>query len=266
MHITILGAGYEGIAISVGLAMFGHTVSTVDADPARARHLQRGVLKLDIDDEELSSHMKSVLREGQLRFTSGLEKCLAEAEVVVISEVPNPDSDTIPDKEALLRAAECLTGIMGSFSIVVVSARVPSGSCHILQDWLNETIYSDMINVVAFPAFPSRDRNLHGFLHPERIILGYKGDQPRRILDELFANPLANETPICHVSWETAEMMSIEVSMLSPSISEYPKVVHKLSTGKASTPWGVTTALSHNFLSTDEENMRKLLRKIQNVS
>jgi len=208
MHITILGAGYEGITIAVGLAVFGHTVSTVDVDPTKARLLQRGVL--NIRDEELSSHMKLVLREGQLKFTSELEKCLSKAEIVVISEVSNSDSDTMPDKGALLRAAECLTGIIGSFSIVVVSARVPNGSCHSLQDWLNETMYFDMVNVVAFPAFLGRDRNLHGFLHPERIILGYEGDRPRRILDELFANPLTNETPICHVSWEIAEMMRTE--------------------------------------------------------
>jgi len=230
MHITILGAGYEGITISVGLAVFGHAVSAVDVNPIRARHLQRGVL--DIRDEELSSHMKLVLRGGQLKFTSELEKCLSETEVVVISEVFNPGNDAMPNKEALLRTAECLTGIIGTFSVVVVSARVPNGSCHSLQDWLNETMHSDMVNVVAFPAFLGRDRNLHDFLHPKRIILGYEGDRPRRILDELFANPLTNETPICHVSWETAEMMRTEASILSPGIPEYSKVTHKLSTDK----------------------------------
>lgn len=264
MHITILGSGYEGITISVGLAVFGHTVTTINVNPTRARYLQRGVL--DMRDEELSSHMKSVLREGQLRFTSELEKCLSEAEIVVIPEVPNSDSDTMPDKRALLRAAECLTGIMGSFSIVIVSAKVPSGSCHILQDWLNETIYSETVNVVAFPAFLGKNRSLHGFLHPERIILGYEGAQPRRILDEMFANPLANETPICHVSWETAEMMGAELPILSPAVPEYPEATHKLSTSKESTSWKVEIARGNDFLSTNEGNTRRSSKKIQNVS
>ena len=264
MHITILGSGYEGVIISVGLAILGHTVTTIDVNPTRARRLQRGMLS--INDEELSSHMKSVLREGQLRYTSELEKCLLEAKVVVISEVPSSDSDTMPDKEALLRAAECLTGIMGSFSMVIVSAKVPSGSCHVLQDWLNETMYSDMINVVAFPAFFGKDRNLNDFLHPKQIILGYEGDQPRRVIDELFANSLAKETSICHVSWETAEMMRTGVSMLSSSVPDYSKVVHNLSTSKTSTIWETEMTHRRDFLSTDGENMRKALRKIQNVS
>jgi len=264
MHITILGTGYEAVTISVGLAVFGHTVTAIDVNPAKARYLQRGLL--DMHDEELFSHMKSVLREGQLRFTSELEKCLLESEVVVISEVPNSDSDTMPDKGALLRAAECLTGIMAPFSIVIVSAKVPSGSCNILQGWLNETIYSEMVNVVAFPAFFGKNRNFHGFLHPERIILGYEGAQPRRILDELFANLLAKETPICHVSWETAEMMGAELPMLSPSVPEYPEAIHKLSTNKASTSWRVETGRRRDFLSTNEESMRKSFKKIQNIS
>jgi len=264
MHITILGASYEGVTISVGLAIFGHTVTTIDVDPARARRLQRGIL--DVCDEELSSHMKSFLREGQLKFTSELEKYLSKAEVVVISEVPNSDSDAMPDKRALLRAAECLTGIMGSFSMIIVSARVPSGSCHILQDWLNKTIYSDMVNVVAFPAFFGKDKNLRSFLHPDRIILGYEGDQPRRTLDELFADPLANETPFCHVSWEAAETMKAEAYVLSPGMPDYSKVVHNLSPSKTPTSWGARMSLRRDFLSTDREKMRKALRKIQNVS
>lgn len=264
MEIAILGTNYEGVTISVGFALFGHTVTTIDADPAKTRRLQRGVLNMP--DEELSSYMKSALREGQLRFTSEIEKCLKEAEVVIISEVPTANDDTIPDKRALLRTAECLTGIMGSFSMVIVSAKVPSGSCHILQDWLNETLYSDIVYVVAFPAFFGKDRNLSGFLHPERIILGYEGDQPRRVLDKLFANPLASETPICHVSWETAEMMRTEISMLSPRLSNYSKFIHNLSTSKTPKTWGVKMTRRRGFLSTKEEKMRKSLRKIQNIS
>lgn len=264
MHIIILGTSHEGVIISVGLAVLGHTVTTIDVDPARARRLQRGVLNMN--DEKLSSHMKLVLREGQLRFTSEPEKYLLRAEVVVVSEVPNSDCDAMPDKGALLRAAECLTGIVGSFSMVIVSAKVPSGSCHSLQNWLNQTIYSNTVNVVAFPAFFGKDRTLSDFLHPKQIILGYEGDQPRRVLDELFANPLANKIPICHVSWKTAEMMRAEVSMLSSGVSDYSKVVHNLSPSKAPTSRKARMTRRRDFLSTDGENMRKTLRKIQNVS
>lgn len=216
MCITVLGTDNEGLAISVGLATLGHTVTTVDINHSRARRLQRGVSVGG--DAELSEKMKRVLREGRLKFTSEPESCLAEADVVIIASVPGSDPDGIPDRSAILRTAECLSGAIASFSTVMVTARVPAGSCRILQDWLNDAMYTAAVNVVAFPVFLATAEGLHEFLHPDRIVLGYEKEQPRRVLDELFANLLLNESSIFHVSWESAEMMRATGGALAAGI------------------------------------------------
>ncbi len=209
MRITVLGTDYEGLTISVGLATLGHSVTTVDTDHNRIRRLQRGLpIK---EDETLSKQMKLMFREGQLKFTTEPENCLAESDVVIIAGVNGK-------RTAILRVAECLSGAIASFSTVLVTARTAVGSCRILQDWLSDAMFTGAVNVVAFPVFFSAPEGLHGFLHPERIVLGYESDHSRRVLDELFANLLLNETSIFHVSWEAAEMMRVTGGSIAAGI------------------------------------------------
>ena len=209
MHITVLGTDYEGLTISVGLATLGHTVTTVDTDHHRIRQLQRG-MPIE-EDETLSRQLKMELREGQLKFTSEPENCLGETDVVIIAGAPG-------ERRAVLKAAECLSGAIASYSTVLVTARTPVGSCRILQDWLNDAMFTAAVNVVTFPVFFNAPRGLQGFLHPGRIVLGYEKEQPRRVIDELFANFLLNETSISHVSWEAAEMMRAAEGPISTAI------------------------------------------------
>lgn len=221
MRITVLGTDYEGLTISVGLATLGHTVTTVDTNHSRARRLHRG--QSIGDDADLSRQMKRVLREGQLKITSEPENCLAEADVVIIAGVPGSDPDRIPDRSQILRTAECLSGAIASFSTVIVTARIPTGSCRLLQDWLNNAMFTGAVNVVAFPVFFSQPQGLQSFLHPDRIILGYENEKTRRVLDELFANLILNETSLFHVSWEAAEMMRNTGGTLSAGIPGEPE-------------------------------------------
>ena len=205
MRITVLGTGYEGLIISVGLAMLGHEVTAVDIDRNRARRLQRGMFSGA--DPELSENMKLVLREGRLKFNSEPETSLAEAGSVVIAGIPGVDHDAMPDRAAVLRTAESLTGAIASFSTVIVTARVPTGSCRILQDWLNDALYTGAAHVVACPVFFAESGGLKDFLTPDRIVLGYEDEASRRSVDEIFATLLTEDPPVCHVSWEAAEMM-----------------------------------------------------------
>lgn len=216
MRITVLGTDYEGLTISVGLATLGHTVTTVDTNQKRAKQLQRG---MSVDgDPELSEKLKMMVREGMLRFTSEPEACLAEAEAVIIAGIPGSDPDGSPNRKAILRTAECLSGAIASFSTVMVTAKVPTGTCRMLQGWIDDAMYTGAVNVVACPVFFSKPGGLHEFLNPERLVLGYENEQPRRTLDELFAALLMRETSVCHISWEAAEMMRATGGALAAGI------------------------------------------------
>ena len=216
MRITVLGTSYEGLTISVGLAKLGHQVTTVDTDPRRARKLQRGITAGG--DLDLSAQLKIVLREGLLRFTSEPEASLAEAEIVIIAAISGTEGN--PNRSAVLRTAECLSGAIASFSTVLVTAGVPTGSCRILQDWLNNSLHTGTVNVVACPLFFEEPNGLQSFLEPDRIVLGYEKEASRRVVDEVFARLLVNYPPVFHVSWEAAEMMRSSETIVA---TELPK-------------------------------------------
>ena len=206
MRITVIGTGYEGLTISVSMAALGHSVTAFDIDSSRTRLLQRGLTTIK-DDPVLSDELKMAVREGQLQFTSVPESTLAEADVVIIANLGCSDKAETADRRAILRTAECLSGAIASFSTVLVTCAVPTGSCRLLQNWLDVALPTGNVDVVANPVFFRQPNGFHDFLHPERIILGYENERPRRVLDEIFANLLLSDPQVFHVSWEAAEMM-----------------------------------------------------------
>ncbi len=216
MRITVLGTDYEGLTISVGLATLGHQVTTVDTDHHKIRKLQRGI-QIE-EDETLSRQLKVELREGMLKFSTEPESCLGETDVVIIAGAPG-------ERRAVLKTAECLSGAIASYSTVLVTARTPVGSCRMLQDWLDDAMFTAAVNVVTFPVFFNAPLGLQGFLHPGRIVLGYEKEQPRRVMDELFANLLLNEISISHVSWEAAEMMRALDGPVSTAVPDENTIV-----------------------------------------
>ena len=214
MSITVIGTDYEGLTIAVGLAALGHKVTSVDTSSSRARRLQRGVSVEG--DPELTSRMKSVLREGYLKFTSEPEDCLTEADVVIIAEV----GGNADERTAILRTAECLSGAIATFSTVLVTAAVPTGSCRRLQEWLEDALYTSAAHVVACPVFFEKPDGLEQFTNPERIVLGYESERSRRTVDELFARMLQSDPMVTHVSWEAAEMMRAPGTPFAPMVPE----------------------------------------------
>ena len=200
----------------MGLASLGHTVTAVDTDARRARRFQRG-MGAD-SDVRLSKQMKLAVREGKLKFTPEPETSLTHADVVIIAGVPGSSESGIPDRAAVLRTAECLTGAAASYSTVIVTASAPTGSCRLLQDWMNDALPTGAAQVVACPVFFAAPDGLVEFLNPDRIVLGYENESARRVVDELFANMLQNDPPVCHVSWEAAEMMRSTTGSLAAAL------------------------------------------------
>jgi len=216
MHTTVLGSNYEGLTIAVGLAQKGHAVTTVDPNPGRARQILRG--RAIGDDTELLTQFGVVLREGNLRFTTKPETSLTEADIVVLASIPGYENEGIADRAAILRTAEGLTGTMGSFKVVLVAAKVPVGSCRLLQEWIDDSMYGSTVSVVAFPTLFSRPGALGEFLQPERIVLGSDNDGSRHLLDELFSGFVVENTSLCLVSWESAEMLKTSSGALASSV------------------------------------------------
>lgn len=202
-RVTVLGTGYEGLTIATGLASLGHDVTSVDTDCSRSRRLQRGHIS-DIEPE-LSKRLKEVLREGRLVFTSEPESALAASDAVFLASVPGKGRKA--ERASVAKAAECITGSMEGYTVILVTAAVPIGTSRLLQEWLDEALPSGTVDVVSSPVFLHKGTGLKDFHEPERLVLGYEKEKARRTVDEVYAVLLMEDIPVFHVSWEAAEMM-----------------------------------------------------------
>jgi UDPglucose 6-dehydrogenase len=202
-RVTVMGTGYEGLTIATGLATLGHEVTSVDSDCSRSRRLQRGNVS-DVE-LELSKRLKKVVREGRLNFTSEPESALAASDAVFLASLPSRGRKA--ERAAVAKAAECITGSMEGYTVILVTAAVPIGTSRLLQDWLDEALPSGSVDVVSSPVFLNKGRGLKDFHEPDRLVLGYEKEKARRTVDEIYALLLMEDVPVFHVSWEAAEMM-----------------------------------------------------------
>ena len=102
--VCVLGLGYVGLPLAVGLAEAGYQVTGLDIDEAKVRSIQEGRSYIqDVSSQSLSELVTS----GRLSATTGYD-ILTDMDVVFIC-VPTPfDAMKAPDLSAIIAAA---TGI-----------------------------------------------------------------------------------------------------------------------------------------------------------
>lgn len=90
MKITIVGTGYVGLVTGTCFAETGNAVTCVDIDAEKIEKLKAG--ELTIYEPGLEPLFNRNLKEGRLHFTTRLEDCFDEAEVVFLA-LPTPSDE-----------------------------------------------------------------------------------------------------------------------------------------------------------------------------
>ena len=83
MRIAMIGTGYVGLVSGACFADFGHKVTCVDKDSAKIESLNAG--RMPIWEPGLEALVKSNEERGRLKFTTNLQKGIANAEAVFIA-------------------------------------------------------------------------------------------------------------------------------------------------------------------------------------
>ena len=162
--VTIVGLGYVGLPLAVGVAQAGYRVIGVDVEAERVAEVNRGISSVtDVDPTALTELVDS----GRLTATLDY-RTAAEADVAVVA-VPTPiDQFNVPDLEAVKSAVESLAAVMKRTSLVV----------------LESTTYPGTTDEILVPAFEA-----HGFEPGVDVFIGYS---PERIDPTNRAWRLAN--------------------------------------------------------------------------
>lgn len=165
--LAVIGLGYVGITSAVGLAQLGHAVVGYDVDPKRTQSLAEG--KPSIHEAGLEEALGLLNSSGACSFTSDYAMVEQFAPEFFFICVPTPqDASGAANLTYVLSAAEQLSAIAPSDSIVVLKSTVPVGS----GERVKQAISRDDVHVASNPEFLREGSALHDFMNPDRIIAG----------------------------------------------------------------------------------------------
>ena len=204
MNLTIVGAGYVGIATGVCFASKGHRILFIDIDQKKVDQINKGIPPI------YEEGLKELLIKNKERikattdYTPGLE---SSAITFLCLGTPLGDDGSI-DLSFITTAATEMARIMKRGHVVVVKSTVVPGTTRdiilpLLEKESGKKAGTDF-SVVMNPEFLREGKAIYDFMHPDRIILGVADLKSENILKELY-EPF--HVPILKTTVTEAEMI-----------------------------------------------------------
>ena len=198
MKITVVGAGYVGMANALVLAQH-HKVTVLDISTERVEMVRRG--RSPVRDEG----MEKWLSEGHVGLSAFTEadKAICGAELVLIATPTDYDVErNFFDTSSI----ECVIEEVLEFAPeadILIRSTVPVGyTLRLRERYSRENIY-------FAPEFLREGHALHDSLHPSRIIVGDKGEAGRRLSGLFLEAAEAEQVPVLLTNPTEAEAVKL---------------------------------------------------------
>lgn len=160
LGVTVVGAGYVGLASALSLAHGGHRVAVLDRDATRLAALRRG------EDPLGESGVAELISSTDIAYTTEPSEAFADVDVVIIA-VGTPTTERGTADLSALRAAVQTVAERARPCTVLVRSTVPVGTSDELQSGPLHAF-----KVVANPEFLREGRALADAFTPDRIVAG----------------------------------------------------------------------------------------------
>jgi UDPglucose 6-dehydrogenase len=219
VHISVIGTGYLGATHAACLASGGHTVTGVDSDPDRVRHLSGG--RAPFHEPGLDALLRDGLSARRLRFDTDLDD-VARADVHFLCVgTPQGAVGRATDLGDLEAAVDALAPLLEDRCLVVGKSTVPVGTARRLGQRLRErSPAGEAVSLAWNPEFLREGRAVADSLRPDRIVLGVEDDADDLVLREVYAPQLRAGVPVVRTDLETAELAKVAAnSMLATRVS-----------------------------------------------
>jgi len=218
MRITVIGTGYVGLTVGVGLAETGNDVICVDKDQEVVDQLSRG--KLTFHEPELDDLLERNVNEDRLNFTTDMESAVHYGNIIYITVGTPPRDDGSADLSGVLEVARSIGEIMDESKIVVNKSTVPVGTADKVREEIGQHTDQDF-DVVSNPEFLKEGNAVDDFMKPDRIVVGTKSEAVEEIFEDLY-EPFVRTTgnPILFMDNRSAEMVKYAANtMLASRVS-----------------------------------------------
>ena len=222
MKIAIVGTGYVGLVSGTCFAEIGVNVTCVDTNKEKIESLQKG--NIPIDEHGLEEMVLRNMKAKRLKFTTSLESCLDEVEVIFSAVGTPPDEDGSADLKYVLEVARTIGRNMKQYKLVVTKSTVPVGTASkvraVIQEELDKRGVTVDFDVASNPEFLKEGNAISDFMSPDRVVVGVESARAEKLMSKLYKPFLLNNFRVIFMDIPSAEMTKYAAnSMLATRIS-----------------------------------------------
>ena len=222
MKIAIVGTGYVGLVTGTCFAEIGVNVICVDTNSEKIEALKQGIIP--IYENGLEEMVNRNAKAGRLQFTTSLESCLNEVDVIFSAVGTPPDEDGSADLSYVLEVARTIGRNMTKYVLVVTKSTVPVGTAGkvrmAIQDELDKRGVQIDFDVASNPEFLKEGNAVADFMSPDRVVVGVESERAKKLMSKLYKPFLLNNFRVIFMDIPSAEMTKYaDTSMLAPRIS-----------------------------------------------
>lgn len=201
LNVTVIGAGYVGLASAVCYAELGHQVTCVDNNISRIAQLGRG--DPPMHEPGLREKIMHGLQQKRLAFTSDMAPAVRTADVIAIAVGTPPLASGEANLADLETVVDEIASQMNGYKIIMLKSTVPVGTNERMRRRM-EKLTGCPFEVVSVPEFMREGSALRDTLQPDRIVIGADGEEAGRMIAELHM-PLTSNIVV--TDSRTAEMI-----------------------------------------------------------
>lgn len=222
MKIAIVGTGYVGLVTGTCFAEIGVNVICVDTNSEKIEALKQGIIP--IYENGLEEMVNRNTKAGRLQFTTSLESCLNEVDVIFSAVGTPPDEDGSADLSYVLEVARTIGRNMTKYVLVVTKSTVPVGTAGkvrmAIQNELDKRGVQIDFDVASNPEFLKEGNAVADFMSPDRVVVGVESERAKKLMSKLYKPFLLNNFRVIFMDIPSAEMTKYAAnSMLATRIS-----------------------------------------------
>ena len=223
MKIAIVGTGYVGLVTGTCFAEIGVNVICVDTNSEKIESLKKGIIP--IYENGLEEMVIRNTKAGRLQFTTSLESCLNEVDVVFSAVGTPPDEDGSADLSYVLAVARTIGRNMQKYILVVTKSTVPVGTAQkvraVIQEELDKRGIDIEFDVASNPEFLKEGNAVNDFMSPDRVVVGVESEHARKLMSKLYKPFLLNNFRVIFMDIPSAEMTKYTAnSMLATRMND----------------------------------------------
>ena len=211
LRISVIGTGYLGTAVAVGLAELGHRVVGVDVDPDKIAALTQG--RVPFYEPHLEPLLRTHVESGRLTFSSEIADAAAADVHFLCVGTPQRLDGLAADMADVDAALDALAPRLARPTLVVGRSTVPVGTAERLADRLAALAPAGVEAELAWnPEFTREGFAVEDVLRPDRLVFGVRSERAEQTLREVYAATIADGTPVIVTDFPTAELVKVSAN------------------------------------------------------